>query len=349
MKNLFLLLTLSFSFVGCSLIYSYSDDLPQRLDEWMQEKNYNTALNTIDYIKPDHKDYRIIQKKKILITKKMNAYEKSAIDKSKKLASQGNWIKAINLLDEASDNILDTDKIDKQRENLLSKRDKVITAYEDDVLYNQAINLSSKMKLYSKIKKTVSENEDNLLDISKFDEMRHETSVRLTQRSEQQFEQGQYENTLSTITLALKLKPNKDVVTRLKEIKKRVRKINRLKKSFYIKDAKSILRKLSQGYSHSILNETKRTISWLERNNDNSRTNRRLIRKLKRHLSAGIKQRFEAGRKLYSEGKTQQALSIWSKLKELDPNNLKLESNINRAEKVLIKLKELSNKPGNKK
>ena len=120
-------------------------------------------------------------------------------------------------------------------------------------------------------------------------------------------------------------------------------------KSTYIKEAKILLNKLSQGHSHEILKETKEKINWLNKIKGKDKDYLLIIKKLKRHLKSGVKQHFEAARKLYSKGKTQEALSIWLDLKELDPEHPKLQSHINRAEKVLIKLKKLSNKPENKK
>ncbi len=345
MKTRIFFILLSLSLAGCSLIYSYSDDLPQRLDQWMAEKKYNTALNTIDYIKPTHKDYRIIQQKKKIILKKMAAYEYMAFDKSTRLASQGNWIKAFELLDEVAKNITNTKNIEKHRAQLLIKRNKIISSYENDVLHAQAINLINKMELYKKIKKTVSESENNQLNITEFDELRKKTTLRLTTRSEKQFKQGLYDNALTTIELTLKLKPDTETVLQLKNIKKRIKKVTKQKKLSRVKKAKTLLSKLSQGYSHAILKETKVTILWLNKNKENKNVQQELITKLEKHLTAGVKQRFEAARKLYSEGKTQEALSIWLQLKELDPEYANLQSHIERAEKVLSKLKELSNKP----
>ena len=347
LRILFIFLAVSFS--GCSLIYSYSDNLPQRINQWIAEKKYNVALNTISHIKPTHKDYRLIQRKKKIILKQMISYEKKAIEKSTQLASQGNWILALKLLDEVEDNIIETKKIKKQRAKLLKKRSKLITTYEDDVLNSQAKDLLNKMELYEKIKKTVSENESNQLNISKFNNLRQETSLRLTKRSEQEYKKSQYNNALTTINLALKLKPDNEIVSRLKTTKKRIKEATKLKKASDLEEAKVLLSKLSQGYSHAILNKTKTTIVWLNKNKNNEQSYQGLINKLKKHLAAGIKQRFEAARNLYSKGKTQEALSIWLELKELDPDNAKLQSHIERAEKVLLKLKELSNKPAKKK
>lgn len=345
MKFPFFLILITFHLSGCSLLYSYSDNLPQRLDQWMAEKKYNVALNTIDYIKPSNKDYRIIQKKKTIIIKNMNIYENSSIKKSTRLAKQGYWLKALELLDEVAENIIHTDKIKKHRVKLLVERNKVIATFENDILYSQALSLANKMELYGKIKKTVSKREDNQLDIAEFDELRQETSLRLTQRGEQQFSKGRYDNALTTINIALKLQPNEDITKDLNNLKTRITKATKLKKLAYVKKVKSLLKKLSQGYSHAILKETKETIIWLDAIKGNEKVYLNLIAKLKKHLAAGVKQNFEAARKLYSEGKTQEALSIWLDLKELDPEHPKLQSYIERAQKVLIKLKKLSNKP----
>ena len=52
MNTRFILILLSLTFSGCTLLYSYSDNLPQRIERWVAEKKYNTALYTIDYITP---------------------------------------------------------------------------------------------------------------------------------------------------------------------------------------------------------------------------------------------------------------------------------------------------------
>ena len=330
-------------------MYSYSDNLPQRIDAWVAEKKYNTALNTIDYINPTHKDYRIIQNKKKLIKKQMNSYENTAIEKSSILASQGEWIKSFALLKDVASNITNKSRIENHHHKLLSQRQIVIALYEKDILYSQANNLVDKMELYEKIKKTVSINEHNQLNISKFDDLREETSLKLTMLSEQQYNKKEYNNSLSSIKLALKLKPDKDIVVRLNKTSQHIQKATKKQNISHFKEAKLLLSKLSQGYSHAILGDTKKTIAWLEKNKTDKNNYLTLIKRLNKHLAKGVKQRFEAARSLYSKGKTQEALIIWLELKELDPDNTLLQSHIERAEKILNKFRELSNKPAKNK
>jgi len=345
MKIRFFLLFLSISLGGCSLIYSHSDNLPQRIDQWIIEKKYSVALNTIDYVKPAHQNYHLIQKKKKRILKLIISYENDAIEKSNQFSSQGRWIDAFKLLDEVENNIIDTTKIEKHRAKLLKKRNKIITTYENDLLYSQAEYLAGKMELYEKIKKTVSKNENNKLDISEFDDLRQKTNLRLVKRSEQQYKNGKYDNALTAINLALKLNPKKEIILRLNKIKNHIKKDTQSEKSLYVKEAKTLLNKLSQGYSHAILKETKETIMWLKKNKENKNVNQELIIRLEVHFTSGVRQHFEAARRLYSEGKIQEALSIWLDIKKLEPEYPQLQSHIKRAEKVLIKLDKLSNKP----
>lgn len=345
MNTRFILILLSLSFSGCTLMYSYSDNLPQRIDAWVAEKKYNTALNTIDYITTTHKDYRIIQNKKKLIKKAMNNYENTAIEESNLLVSQGDWIKAFILLKDVASNITNKSRIENHHKKLLSQRQIVIENYEKDILYNQAMNLIEKMELYEKIKKTVSIKEHNQLNISKFDDLLEETSLKLTILSEQQYKKNEYNNSLNTVKLALKLNPDEEIVARLKKINQRIHKATIQRNISYYKKAKVLLSKLSQGYSHAILKDTKKTVTWLKKNKTDKNNYIVLIKRLNRHLAKGVKQRFEAARSLYSKGKTQEALSVWLELKQLEPDNAKLLSHIERAKKILSKLKKLSNKP----
>lgn len=340
---------LSFLYTGCSLIYSYSDNLPQRIDSWIKEKNYRTALSTINYIQPGHKSYKVIQGKKNIVLKQAAAYENEAIEKSSRLANQGEWIQAFNLIDEVKKNLFDTKNIDQHHAELIKKRKIIISNYEYEMLNTQAKTLAEKTNLYNKIKKIVSAKEINDLDISKFDRLLEQTIIKLSERAESQYKASQYDKAQESIDLALRLNPDNDIVVKLDDIKRKIKNNTRLTTLAYINSVKELLNKLSQGYSYAILNETKEKITWLNKNKDNETSYQEYITRLEHHLKTGLKQHFQAGRNLYSKGKTQEALSIWLELKDIEPQYPKLQSHISRAEKVLNKLEKLSNKPASKK
>ncbi|MFK5913488.1 MAG: hypothetical protein QM484_03865 [Woeseiaceae bacterium] len=348
-KHLIFIILVSMSFSGCTLIYSYSDDLPNKINLWVKEKDYKTALETIEHIQPKHKYYKRVQRQKKSILEQVKKYKISAIETSHTLVKNGEWIKAIELLNTVEGNVVNAKKIIHQRNKILSERTKAISHYENTVLNGQALYLLKKMPLYNKINKTVYKAEENQLDIKKFDIFRQETSLRLAKRSQRQYKKEEFDTALTTINLALKLIPNSEVTEKLNHLKSEITQATKKRKSAYVKETKSLISKLSQGYSHTILRETKEKIIWLTKIKANEQVYPALISQLQKHFSAGIKQNFEAARKLYSEGKTQEALSIWLELQKFEPEHPRLQAHIERAEKVLIKLKELSNKPAKNK
>lgn len=348
MKIISFLLLITLSMSGCSLIYSYSDNLPQDISQWIKQKKYKQALNTIEYIKPTHKDYKKIQQQKKLILGQINSYQQQTIDECSQLAEKGEWLIAFAKLDEASENLPNPEKILQFRNKLLKQQNKLLYKYEYEFLSSEAEELSAKIEFYDKIRKTLAANDNDVLNVSKFDERRHDISLNLLERGETEYKKSNYNMALNAINLAYKLQPDKKITARLNTLKEKIREDGRSRKNYYIFSARALLSKLSQGYSHEILKETSDMITQLKINQGNEHFHDELIAKLEKYFNAGVHQYFEAGRVLYSKGKTQEALSVWLELSEISPDYPKLKSHIQRAEKVLKKLKKLSEKPLNK-
>ncbi len=345
MKLRILLICISLLFNGCTLLYSYSDNLPEKIEQWIKEKNYRTALDTIDYIKPGHKDYRKIQKQKKRILKKLEQHETAVIEKSRHLAETGEWLKAFALLDKASEQIGDTKKLIRHRQQLLQQRSRIIYQYENDWLQSQARFVASQLPFYYKISKTAENGESDILDMVAFQQLRLATIEQLTERSQQLFQQSRYDESLKQVELALTMEPDRETRQLLQKIKQHIRKNTRLKKLARFKQNQELLARLLQGHSYDILKQAKQEVNWLRDNAEGNTGYLQLARQLGQHLEMGLKQYFNTARKLYSKGKTQEALSIWQELVAIEPDYPKLKSHIQRAEKVLEKLKKLSNKP----
>lgn len=345
MKIISLIFITALSLSGCTLIYSYSDNLPQDISQWIKQKKYNLALNTINHIKPTHKDYAKIQQQKKIILNQVISYEQQVIEETTLLADKGDWIIALEKLDEAAENIPNATKIEQHRNKLIKRRDKLIAEYEYQLLTAQAEDLSGKIDFYDKIRKTIPENGHNILSVSKFDALRNEVSINLFERSEYEYKNSNYGTALEAINLALILKPDEKTSEQIQKLKDTIREDGKLRTKYYSFSAKSLINKLAQGYSHEILKETRETINQLKMNQGNETFHDELIAQLEKHFDNGVLQYFEAGRVLYSKGKTQEALSIWLEMRDLAPDHPKLKSHISRAEKVLKKLKKLSEKP----
>jgi len=344
MKNILLTIPLFLLINGCSLLYSYDENLTQRIDQWIEEGKFKTALNTISYVDPDHKHYKTVQQQKKKITLYLINYESDAIIKSNQLVKQGNWLTALDYIDQVSENIPDNRKIISHKKNLLKQRDQIIKKYETRILNHQANNLVAKIGLYDEINKTVTTDEKNQLEIKEFYILKNKVIKRLTLQSEYYYRKNDFDKAENSVALGLKLRPEKEYFSRLNKIKKHIQSKNNIKNTLRINHAKALLKKLSQGYSRSILKETKETINQLKENTKKTKTELNLIAKLEKHLKIGVKRYFKAARKLYSEEKIQEALSIWLSLKDLEPDYPKLDTYIKRAERIVKNLNKITNK-----
>jgi hypothetical protein len=104
-----------------------------------------------------------------------------------------------------------------------------------------------------------------------------------------------------------------------------------------------LIAELKQGYSQDNLKRARQQLNVLEKQNNRNRTSIKLRKELNKRYRQGIDQKIAAGRRLYSDGKIQEALDIRNSLLEIDPDNQKLQEHIDRAERVLAKLQRLSN------
>jgi hypothetical protein len=109
--------------------------------------------------------------------------------------------------------------------------------------------------------------------------------------------------------------------------------------------SQALLNELKQGYSHENLQRTQRHLNEISEFKMQNKESEKLARELKKHIGTGLAQHMEAGRHQYSNGQIKKALSIWTPLQSIAPDNAKLNDYIARAKRVLNKLEKLSNTP----
>lgn len=341
MKNItFLCFCLVLS--GCSFLHAHSDNLPKKLESWTKENKFKHALSTINYVNTKHKDYKKIQKLKLAIIEKAKKYEEEQIEFAKNLAEKGQWVKAFIALDKAIDTLPSPGKILKVRKDLLDQREVILLTYDNLLLSTHAQKLADDLAIYENLKVILTEEEARRFHVDEYNKSRIEACLKLAKRSQEQYNSGQFILASATIDTALSLKPEGEILNQLQLIQKQIDSDRERKKQIQISRIKALINKLQQGYSHEILVQANIMLDWLIENKaKGSSEDDKLIKTLETHLSKGINQYIEAARNLYSKGKIQQALDIWKELYLFNPQHPKLLSHINRAEKVLAKLKKL--------
>ena len=93
---------------------------------------------------------------------------------------------------------------------------------------------------------------------------------------------------------------------------------------------RALLSELKQGYSHENLRRAHRHLTEINEQQQQNNESKKLKKELRKYIKTGLAQRMEAGRRLYSSGQIEQALSIWIPLKSVDPENTKLNDYIEK-------------------
>ena len=326
---------------GCAQLYSHSSDLPNKVEQWISENQYGYAMQVLDQVSPSHSRYAELQKQKAKIAGLISKLEKTTVTKSKEYAAKGDWAKAFSLIDEALENIPDSSDIITLRDILHQEREAEIAAYQQKLLISRAKHIASDISIYEKISEILPDEAQQRFKLKDFHNQRKNVSNLLAQRSEQLYKAGKYQQAQEIIELAKQLNPDEDILAYINNIEQLISASQLQQRRSHIDEIKDLLVKVQQGHSLDILKEAKTAISWLT---SNAPEEKKLLKDLQKHLRHGVEQRFEAGRKLYSEGKISEALGIWEEVAPLQESNTKLISHISRARKVLEKMQQLKGK-----
>lgn len=326
---------------GCAQLYSHSSDLTTKVEQWINEQRYGYAMDVLANVSPTHNQYAVLQKQKQKISGLITSLEKSTVSKAKELASGGHWAKAFSLIDDSLEKVPDDNNILAIRDILQQEREAEIAAYEQKLLISRAKHIANDISIYAKISEILPDEAEHRFDLRKFNLQRQDVSNQLAKRSEQLYKAGKYSAAQDIINLAKQLDPADDVQAYIGNIEQLINASLHQQKRNQLEEIKALLVKLQQGYSLDILKQAKEAINWLTANAPDEK---KLLKDLQKHIRHGVEQRFEAGRKLYSEGKIREALDIWEEAAPLQDNNTKLVAHISRARKVLEKMQQLKGK-----
>ena len=115
MKKLLILISLigmQFGLSNCAYIYSKSDNVAARVEQLVKEEKYGLALDTLDFIRPDHFNYVFLMSEKKRIQALAHQFEQQALRQARTQADNKQWAKAMKTYDSA------LEKLPKSEENI---------------------------------------------------------------------------------------------------------------------------------------------------------------------------------------------------------------------------------------
>ncbi len=339
LKKLLLLMGLSL-LGGCSFLQSFHSQSTEYVEVLIQEKQYSRAENVLQHISPSHPDYPALMAQKKRLHKLSNKLEKNALAQVRKLRKQNKWQQALQTLHSARTSLPESQLLRKAEQDFLAARNKRINELNMKIDIHKGIWLKDAEPLLDAIVRTQPDNYVRQQQQQQFKLEKARTLKNLARCAREAMDEELYELGRHCLELVNKIDRERQYTESLKQAKVKLQQHDHAWRQQQIKLSGELLKELKQGYSHDNLLRASRHLQKLS-SHDQSAEEKQYSSMLKQELDKGIAQNMDAGRQLYSAGKVTEALSIWTSLRQITPDNEALEAHISRAQRVLKKLERL--------
>jgi len=336
-----IIVSLPLLFSSCAYLHSFDSNLPEKIDSWVEQEEYGLALDTLQHIKPGNKNYQLLNEKKQQVQRLAQAFEKKTIARANQLISGNEWHEAALLYDDALGKLPNSSELRKSRAEFIERRQNFVNDLETRLLVRKGIWLNDNATLYTQIKSAIPDNYRSVSSIRDYENDRQDALHALVECAQTANAADNLVLARKCLLLADRIDTNLQDDPRLTEIRSRIVQAREARLQQYKRQTTGLLNELKQGNS----------LDNLQRAHDHLRSSEQfeplddeaiaLIDTLDKRMQAGIDQRMESARRLYSHGKIEQALQIWESLQSIAPDNQQLEKHIERARRVLEKLHRL--------
>jgi len=330
---------------GCAFIHSMDSEISQKIDQWRAENEYAKALSALEYISKSHKNYALLMKKRNNILREVKVFENKNYKKAQIAEKNVQWNKADNIYINALDKLPKDSTLATQYQSFIKRRNNYLEELEFKLSIHKAKWLIESMPTQKKLvfanpadSKIQNRYEDTLEDIEKnTKELINCIEVAM-----------QAKKTLLAETCFQIVNKFDDAYfdkSMLKKFKNQLSIKQHQQQTIHDNKTKTLIDELKQGYSHDNLLRAQRHLSILENNIKPNQHTAALTEQLSALFKKGVANRMQSAQRLYSDGKIENALSIWMPLQKIVPENKKLDNYIKRAQRVLAKVKKLSTQP----
>jgi len=333
---------------SCAYINAQRDDVDSLITKWLTEQEFDKAQQTLLQVKTTHPQYLKLMLRKKEINEKSNLFVATTIKQAHFFIKESKWEDAYTVYKFALDRVSENKGLNTSFKNYLEKRQLYISNLKQKILIHNAVRLIKDLPVQRKIALAIKETPTEQKQFENLQKQARTTIELLVKCSSDSLSLKKIDTAQTCVKLAIKLGPTEESS---KQIKLQQTKISKLTagKAKRIKRAESnIQSKLLKQYNaafekNDLYTANKKLTLLLAENKDNYE-----FKKIKTVLDEAINKKIKTGivtgRILYSKGNIKLALDKWLSLMKLDPDNVELKSHISRAERVLRKLRTLTNK-----
>lgn len=347
-----MLVLLAGSLAGCAVLSGMNGDVKARVEEHESREEYGLAIDALAAVPREHPDYKRLMQKRAHLETKARAYEQSAIRRAGELTAQNRWSDALALYREALNKLPRSQAL---REELQAFRQKQAQRGEElrvELLVSKARWLERSLPLQEALAKTDPDDDDARRAL---DARRAEAATlaeELNAIGLAALEKDNLGVAARTLPLAARLNPTptaeqaKDRLSRaeLDELRRQRRTQERAIGELRQRETRQLLTEYNDASRAGDLRRARQAMARLQELDAENPEVVREHEKLRGKIERAVQKDLDEAINLYSHGKFEEAIVRWNRVLELDPENEKARSNLERAGRVVEKLRQLREK-----
>ncbi|PKM44279.1 MAG: hypothetical protein CVV05_11050 [Gammaproteobacteria bacterium HGW-Gammaproteobacteria-1] len=350
-RSLLLSLLLLPALNGCTYLATFSGNLDEHIDGWVAQQEYGKALTALGHVKPGRADYAQLMKKRDAILLKAERYERDTVSQAAELARQGQWGQALDRYDQALSRLPESSVLRSSRARLEQQRAARLDALELDLLMARGEGLLHLLPVYNTRAIADPRSWSAQRDLRLAREDAERLSEELTRLGRAALERKELDLARRSLSLALRLNRSPDTKRANQELLQRLGPPAPPPAKPAIKqtredETQELLQQYRQAYDGRNWSEAQRLLALLELQPSPPEDVAQLRSELNAEVAEAVNRLTEQGLALYSNGKYERALALWREAQQLDPSNERVRAHIERAERVLDKLRTLQEKKG---
>jgi hypothetical protein len=336
-------------FYGCTHIAALQTDVLKQVASYEARQEYGKALEVIAAVSPNHPQRARLMQRRTHLEAKARALEQTTIRRAGELAAQNRWGDALELYRDAMDKLPQSQALRTDLQAFRRRQAQRVEELKMDQLVAKARWIERSLPVQESIVATDPADWGARRELDRLHEQAAEVARELTEAGLAALKNDNLGLAGRTLPIASRLSPN-PLAARARdqlgyEEAEQVRALRSAQHRAMDQVRQQESRKLLADYQRaSRSGDLRRARLIMTRLQDLDGQNPEVVRestRLKTQLESAIKRHMDDGNSLYGRGKFEEAMTSWSRVLELDPENELARTSMERAGRVVEKLKQL--------
>lgn len=346
---------------GCAMMMPSYEKMEPQIDQWVESKQYDRALDALGNVDAKDPLYPKAAEKRRKVEALAANYEQEIRRQTRHDLDQGHWAQALDTYDEALERLPQSAVLKDGLAQLHQEQNEELDRLELKRLLDHGKWLKTTLPTYEDIARVDPRNRTAQQQLEKIRQEAEELASELALYGNKALANNHLDIADQTLTMASQLSETPAIGESLKKLrqqqakedaKERAERSKRLRQYKAAEQAKerriaALLKAYRNAFKKKDYKKARNELDALRHTDRRNPKWDKLARELEQATDREAQRLFDQGVSAYSRGRFEQAAKFWRRALELKPDHKPSQENLERAERVLDKLKELKQKQSN--